>query len=191
MSAGTPTRRELSDEELVREFRAHGDQTSFRKLFERHRRRVYVACRVFLQEASSAEDATQEAFLRAYQNLDRFVAGNFLGWLMRIAKNVCIDHWRRRRHEPDLGDEEMATLADGKSLERSTVMRLAVEKVLAEMSHLPEEQRRCLELKVAGYSYEETAALTGYSTAAVKSHLQNGRRMLWIAVRSSLGRVND
>jgi DNA-directed RNA polymerase specialized sigma24 family protein len=58
MSAGTPTRREPSDEELVREFRARGDYESFRKLFERHRRRVYSACRVFLQEASSAEDAT-------------------------------------------------------------------------------------------------------------------------------------
>ncbi len=183
MSVGTPTGRELTDEELVREFRAHGDQASFRKLFERHRRRVYSACRVFLREASSAEDATQETFLRAYQNVDRFVAGNFIGWLMRIAKNVCIDQWRRNRHEPDLGDEEMAILADGKCLEHSTLMRLVLEKVLAEMSHLPEEQRRCLELKVAGYSYEETAALTGYSTAAVKSHLQNGRRMLWIAVR--------
>jgi RNA polymerase sigma-70 factor, ECF subfamily len=191
MSVGTPTRRGLSDEELVREFRAHGDQVSFRELFERHRRRVYLACRVFLQEAGSAEDATQETFLRAYQNLDRFVAGNFLGWLMRIAKNICIDHWRRRRNEPDLGGEEMAGLADGECLERSTLMRLTIEQVLVEMSHLPEEQRRCLELKVAGYSYEETATLTGYSTAAVKSHLQNGRRTLWIAVRSLLGRVND
>jgi RNA polymerase sigma factor (sigma-70 family) len=186
MSAGAPT--ELSDDELVREFRAHGDQTSFRQLFERHRRRVYSACRVFLQDASSAEDATQETFLRAYQNLDRFLAGNFVGWLMRIAKNVCIDQWRRHRHESDLAEDEMAGLADGKSFERSTLMRLALEKVLVEVSNLPEEQRRCLELKVAGYSYEETAALTGYSTAAVKSHLQNGRRMLWIAVRSLLSR---
>jgi DNA-directed RNA polymerase specialized sigma24 family protein len=71
-------------------------------------------------------------------------------------------------------------------------MRLALEKVLLEMSRLPEEQRRCLELKVAGHSYEETASLTGYSTEAVKSHLQNGRRMLWIAVQKVLGHhAND
>jgi DNA-directed RNA polymerase specialized sigma24 family protein len=45
---------------------------------------------------------------------------------------------------------------------------------------LPAEQRRCLELKIDGYSYEESASLTGLTVGAVKSHLQNGRRMLWL-----------
>jgi DNA-directed RNA polymerase specialized sigma24 family protein len=38
-------------------------------------------------------------------------------------------------------------------------------------------------MKIQGYSYEETAALTGLSTEAVKSHLQNGRRMLWLKMK--------
>src|ERR1700757_4078305 len=112
MSAGAPMRRELSDEELIRQFLREGHQAAFRRLFERHRRRVYTGCRIFLQDASAAEDATQETFLRAYQNLGRFVGGNFPGWLMRIAKNVCIDQWRRRKYQVDLDEEDFADVRD-------------------------------------------------------------------------------
>jgi RNA polymerase sigma-70 factor (ECF subfamily) len=54
-----------------------------------------------------------------------------------------------------------------------------VERLWQEIRSLPREQRQCLELKVEGLSYEETAARTGFTVNAVKSHLQNGRRMLW------------
>jgi DNA-directed RNA polymerase specialized sigma24 family protein len=58
--------------------------------------------------------------------------------------------------------------------------RLSAAQVWHEMKALPPEQRRCLELKIEGYSYDETAARTGFTVEAVKSHLQNGRRMLWM-----------
>ncbi len=58
-----------------------------------------------------------------------------------------------------------------------------VEEVWKEMTSLPSDQRRCLEMKIQGYSYEETAARTGLSIDAVKSHLQNGRRMLWLKMK--------
>jgi RNA polymerase sigma-70 factor, ECF subfamily len=178
--------RELSDEELIREFLREGQQGAFRRLFERHRRRVYAGCRVFLQDATAAEDATQETFLRAFQNLGRFVAGNFPAWLMRIAKNVCIDQWRRQKHDVDVGEEEFAKVPEGESLEDAMAFRLVTRKIEQEMTQLPDEQRRCLELKIAGYSYEETAAATGFSVQAVKSHLQNGRRMLWLRLSKVL-----
>jgi len=180
-------RRELTDEELIREFLLEGHQSAFSSLFERHRRRVYVGCQVFLQDASAAEDATQETFLRAYQNLRCFVGGNFPGWLMRIAKNVCIDQWRRQKHQVDLDEEDFASVRDRESLEDATALRLATRKLEEEMTQLPAEQRRCLELKISGYSYEETAAVTGFSVQAVKSHLQNGRRMLWLRLSKALG----
>ena len=135
--------------------------------FERHRRRVYSACRVFLARGQFRGGRHPRNVPACIPECRSFLAGNFIGWLMRIAKNVCIDQWRRNRTNPISAMKKWRNLADGKCLEHSTLMRLVLEKVLAEMSHLPEEQRRCLELKVAGYSYEETAALTGYSTAAV------------------------
>jgi RNA polymerase sigma-70 factor (ECF subfamily) len=58
-----------------------------------------------------------------------------------------------------------------------------VEEVWKEMTLLPPDQRLCLEMKIQGYSYEETAAGTGLSIEAVKSHLQNGRRRLWLKIK--------
>jgi RNA polymerase sigma-70 factor (ECF subfamily) len=57
------------------------------------------------------------------------------------------------------------------------------------MSSLSPEQQRCLEMKIEGYSYEETAARTGLSIEAVKSHLQNGRRMLWLKMEGAIARL--
>ena len=164
-----------------------GDQECFRVLFDRHKKRVYVACKVFLQDASAAEDATQETFVRAFQNLGSFSGGHFGAWLTRIAKNVCIDTWRRRRRQAETGEEHLDEVGDQHSLEEAAAMRAAAARLREEMAKLPEQQRRCLELKIEGHSYEEMAALTGLPVAAVKSHLQNGRRMLWIQMERVLG----
>lgn len=187
MSAGAPIRRESSDEELVRSFCALRDPEYFRVLFDRHKKRVYVSCKVFLQDASAAEDATQETFLRAFQNLNGFSGGHFGAWLTRIARNVCIDAWRRRRRQAETGEEHLVGVGDKHSLEDAAAMRAAAARLREEMVKLPEQQRRCLELKIEGHSYEEMAALTGLPLAAVKSHLQNGRRMLWIQMEKVLG----
>src|SRR5271154_4735556 len=93
----------VSDEEVVRRFRETGDNAWFAEIFARHGRKVYFACRGFSWDAAAAEDATQETFLRAYEKLNQFSGGDLCGWLMRIAKNICIDHWRKRR--PEAGDE--------------------------------------------------------------------------------------
>jgi RNA polymerase sigma-70 factor (ECF subfamily) len=112
-----------------------------------------------------------------------FQGGNFSGWLMRIAKNVCIDQWRKRRPETGIDD---APLPEGSAVgppQRTPDLHLMVEEVWKEMTFLPPDQRLCLEMKIQGYSYEETAARTGLSIEAVKSHLQNGRRRLWLKIK--------
>jgi len=60
-----------------------------------------------------------------------------------------------------------------------------VEEVRKEMASLPSEQRNCLEMIIQGYSYDEIAARTALSIDAVKSHLQNGRRMLWLKIKGT------
>jgi len=144
----------------------------------RHRTPVLRACRRFFDGGSLAEEAAQETFLRAYQSLHLFREGNVCGWLMRIARNVCIDLWRKQRPEAPIEEAELAG-RDGPGLDHLTAVNQALAKVRDEMRSLHPDQCRCLELKMDGYSYEETAELTGLSVSAVKSHLQNGRRMLW------------
>ncbi len=189
MGVAAPAYREIPDEEIVRRFQLTGDTGCFAELFNRHRRRVYCSCRGFFCDGSAAEDATQETFLRAFQSIHSFLGGNFGGWLMRIAKNVCIDLWRKRR--PECGPEEidLDAMTAPRNIDQTSDMHLAVEKLRAEMATLPPEQRRCLELKIEGYSYEETAARTGLPLEAVKSHLQNGRRMLWMKMEGTLSQL--
>jgi RNA polymerase sigma-70 factor (ECF subfamily) len=180
----------VSDEEVVRHFKETGDAAWFAELFARHRKKVYFACRGFYSDGAAAEDATQETFLRAYEKMHLFNGGDFAGWLMRMAKNICIDQWRKRRPEndmtePDLGETGIDGVAGAPRLVPDYDLRLSAERVWQEMKALPEEQRRCLEMKIEGYSYEETAVRTGLTVDAVKSHLQNGRRMLWLRMEGT------
>jgi RNA polymerase sigma-70 factor (ECF subfamily) len=179
----------MSDEDLIVRFKQTRDPECFAELFARHRRQVYFACKGFFADGTAAEDATQDTFLRAYQNMHRFSGGNFGGWLMRIAKNICIDSWRKGRPEAELEETEAEQLPSTEVLDQSSELRFAVEKVLQEMQDLPADQRRCMELKIEGYSYEETAAITGLSVQAVKSHLQNGRRTLWLRTKGTLAEL--
>jgi len=118
--------------------------------------------------------------------MHRFVDGDFCGWLMRIARNACIDQWRRQK--PDVGTEELeySESPAAASFGQASDLHFAVEQIRREMAKLSPEQRQCLELKIEGYSYEETAARTGLSVPAVKSHLQNGRRALWLKIEGTL-----
>ena len=120
--------------------------------------------------------------------MHQFAGGDFGAWLMRIAKNICIDRWRTHTHEA----EDEVVESTGKPLWQhqpsAPDTHLAAERVLQELHSLPAEQRRCLEMKIEGYSYEETAEKTGLSVEAVKSHLQNGRRMLWLKMERALVR---
>jgi len=187
ISSGAKPQIEVSDEELVRLFQLAGDPNAFDELFKRHRRRIYCACRGFFGDSGAAEDATQEAFLRAFEHLRGFAGGNFGGWLMRIAKNTCIDIWRKQRHEETSdGSTPIEDVPSQSALEQASDVHMAVETLLQEMKKLAPEQCRCLELKMEGYSYEETAASLNMSVEAVKSHLQNGRRMLWSKMEGTL-----
>jgi RNA polymerase sigma factor (sigma-70 family) len=189
MSSRAQTAPPIPDEEVVRTFQETGSNDCFAELFARHRKRVFSACRGFFADSAAAEDATQETFLRVYQRIHSFQGGNFLGWLMRIAKNVCIDQLRKGRVVAELEGTHLAEVPAAGTLDSASELRLTLEKLWKEMSSLPPEQRRCLEMKIEGYSYEETAARTGLSLEAVKSHLQNGRRMLWLKMEGAIARL--
>jgi RNA polymerase sigma-70 factor (ECF subfamily) len=179
----------LPDEELAHRAGQVGDNECFGELFARYRKKVFFACRGFFSDGQAAEDATQETFLRAYRNIRSFHQGDFSGWLVRIAKNVCIDEWRRTRHETGIDEKDLAEWPSPDRLDAACEARLMAERVWQEMRSLPIEQRQCLELKIEGFSYEETAERTGLTIGAVKSHIQNGRRMLWRRTEGALAKT--
>jgi RNA polymerase sigma-70 factor (ECF subfamily) len=76
----------------------HGNDDAFTNLVETYQKPVYNLCYRMLGESEAAEDAAQETFLKAYQNLSRYDRErSFATWLLSIAAHYCIDRLRRRR----------------------------------------------------------------------------------------------
>src|SRR5688500_17363271 len=103
-----PGAAERSDRELVLAFKA-GDDAAFDELYRRHHERVAKVCYRFMNNRPDAEEAAQEAFLKAFQALPRFNGQYQVGaWLKRIAANVCVDNLRvkSRTHLVALPGEE-------------------------------------------------------------------------------------
>ncbi|MGI5273562.1 RNA polymerase sigma factor [Nonomuraea sp. CA-218870] len=114
-----------------------------------------------------AEDLAQETFIKATRALFGWRGENPGAWLLAIARNVLIDHARRRRLELPLPDpEELAVPA----------LNVAALDVRQALEQVHEQHRRLLQLVyIEGFSLVEVAAMTGKSTAAVKTAIWRAR----------------
>jgi len=164
--------------------------------FEQYRRELTGYCYRMLGSPFEAEDAVQEAFLRAWRNFDRFEGRAALrSWLYRIATNVCLDMLgsRERRARPmDLGPSREPVLENAAILPEVTWIEpirdpadVAVDRetirlaFVAALQHLPARQRAVLILcEVLRWKASEVAELLETSVASVNSALQRARATL-------------
>lgn len=161
-----------------------GDKEAFSHLVEKYNRPVYSVCYRMLGTPTAAEDAAQEAFIRAYKALDRYDPNrSFATWLLSIASNYSIDQLRKRKVTIlSMDSEKHAWLAPpdpGPSPEKVALEKekqALVQTILAELS---ETDRAAVVLQYwHDYSYEEIAEALDLSTSAVKSRLFRARRLL-------------
>jgi len=161
-----------------------GDKEAFSKLVEKYQKPVYSVCYRMLGTPTAAEDAAQEAFIRAFQALDRYdPERSFATWLLSIASNYSIDQIRKRKVTILSMDSEkdgwMVPPDPGPSPERAALEKekqVLVQSLLAELS---ETDRAAVILQFwHDYSYEEIAETLKLSTSAVKSRLFRARRLL-------------
>ncbi|MBW4439479.1 MAG: sigma-70 family RNA polymerase sigma factor [Pleurocapsa minor GSE-CHR-MK-17-07R] len=165
----------------------NGDQDAFAELLYTYQDAVYNLCYRMLYDRAEAEDATQEAFLRAYLNLSRYdTARSFKTWVLTIASNYCIDRIRRRRMHTlsiDADEDDGAPalqIADDRPEPEAVVARgeqsRALQKLLAT---LPPEYRAAVVLRYwYDYSYVEIAGILDTTESAIKSRLFRARQML-------------
>ncbi|MBN2303993.1 MAG: sigma-70 family RNA polymerase sigma factor [Anaerolineae bacterium] len=161
-----------------------GDQQAFGELVRRYERDAFNLAYRMLNNRGEAEDAAQEAFLRAYANLDRYdMARSFKTWLLSITSNHCIDRLRKRRltwlslEEPlpphpaltsDIPGPEEATLSN----EREVMVQEMLDK-------LSPEYRLAVVLRYwYDMSYAEIAQMLDTTESAVKSRLFRARQAL-------------
>jgi RNA polymerase sigma factor (sigma-70 family) len=170
--AGSGLLRTQSDGRLVDLVRA-GNDRAFEAIVVRYHRQLLRHCRRLLP-AGRAEDAVQQAFLRALEAMRADERELQLGpWLHRIAHNAAIDSLRRL----DSHWEELDDRMDGVEPTHAAVERRArFDSVVSTMGDLPERQRRALVLReLEGRSYDEIAATLGVTGAGVRQLLNRAR----------------
>ena len=165
----------LTDEQLAKRYQLTAESACFDELATRYWPRVVAYCRRVVPGAE-AEEMSQETFLRAMAKLDQFRGGSFAGWLFSLAKTVCLNRVAKADWNSSVPMDKGMASTDG---EKARLIDDAIRRMRGAMERLPEAQRICIKLfDLDGYNYQETARLSGYSLGSVKSHLQNGRRML-------------
>lgn len=177
---------ENPDEQLIFSA-AGGDLDAFNQLVTKHERAVLNLCWRMLGNLPEAEDATQEAFIKAWTNARSFKGGAVRPWLMRIASNTCYDTLRSRQRRPtgSLDAMEFETEPDW-STQSSAVdpVRFAetgdlgrlLESVLAQ---IPDDQRLAVILcDIQDLPLAEAAEAMNTSVGTVKSRLFRGRAKL-------------
>lgn len=164
-----------------------GDDEAFCYLVETYQRPVFNLCYRMLGNARDAEDAAQEAFLRAYKAINRYdPSRKFSTWLLTIASNYCIDQHRKRKLPtfsydnlpvPDIPEK-------GEGIETRMILDERQENITELLENLKPVDRSAVVLRYwYEYSYEEIAETLSLSVSAVKSRLHRARKDLateWI-----------
>lgn len=160
------------ERDLIRRARS-GDERALRALHDAHAARVYATLRRMAGDDATAEDWTQEAWIRAFSALHRFRGeARFSTWVHRIAINTALNARRRaqRRGTLEVGMSELAPTPAGAE---SILLRVRLDRAL---DALPAGMRTVLVLHdVEGYRHEDIGALLGVTAGTSKSQLFRAR----------------
>jgi RNA polymerase sigma factor (sigma-70 family) len=173
----------ITGAELVRRCRA-GDGAAWEEIVQTYSRRIYNLAYRFTSRADAAEDLTQEVFIRVYRSLDQYnpKQGDLQNWLMRLARNLVIDDYRKRQRSPqdtaadDLEDHHYHLRAAGGSVQREMERRELGAQVQAGIDKLSPDLRTCVILRdIEELSYQEIVDLLRIPEGTVKSRINRGR----------------
>jgi RNA polymerase sigma-70 factor (ECF subfamily) len=158
------------------------DPPDFNALVEQHRPRVFRFLLASVRNRETAENLTQDCFMRAYQGLDRFRgASSVATWVLQIAANLVRSHesssrlkfWRRSlRQDADIGDLDIPIPDRQQSPEQQALVREQVRGIWTAAAQLPARQRTVFLLRfVEDMDLLDIAEVTGMKEGTVKTHL--------------------
>ncbi len=157
-----------------------GDQAAFADLVTRYQSAVYNMAYRMLGNPTDAEDAAQEVFVRAWNQLHTFqLDRRFSTWLLSIASHYSIDLLRRRKPQAPLDDVALYVQSDDPEPEELAIKAEQGEMVRQLLDTLPDKYRSVTVLRYYNdLSYDEIARVTGLTESAVKTQLHRARKML-------------
>lgn len=147
---------------------AQRDLRAFAPLYEKYFDGVYGYCLRSLRDSEAAADATSQTFAKAMKALPRYRAWSFRSWLFAIAHNVIIDSVRRRK--PTAPIDDAGEISDHSPGPEDTYLSLESQQTITRLfMQLTDDQRRVVELRMAGLSGQEIADAMDTSVGAVKA----------------------
>lgn len=159
-----------------------GDKEAFGLLYDHYQASVYRFLYYRTRSQTLAEDLTSETFFRALRSMNgfRWQGKDFGAWLMTIARNLTMDHYKAGRTRLELTTEDMSPHDDTtEGPEGAVIAGLTNEVLLKALTELPVEQRECLIMRfLQGLSIAETAKALDRSDGAVKQLQLRGVRNL-------------
>lgn len=165
-----------------------GDLTAFNELVLTYQEAVYRQAYWVMGEEEAAEDAAQEAFVRAYEKIHTFNGPSFRAWILRIATNYCLDQIRRAKCHPVMPlDKADADTDEEHENARWLMDPAASPEQMVEQAELSETVQNCLMklapeyrlplilIEIQEMNYQEAAAVMGLRLGSFKSRLFRAR----------------
>ena len=139
---------------------------------------MFVVARRYMKDTAAAEDAMQEAFIKAFTRIHQFKGDvTFGAWLKRIVVNTCLDAIKARKMELQTINEEVLGQADEDDW--SADDSVTAEEVLKAIDELPKNYRVVVQLfLVEGYDHQEISEILGISESASRTNLFRGKQKL-------------
>ena len=181
----------LSDRVLLNNYLS-GDRSAISELIERHSKRVRNYIGMMVKDDDIADDIFQETFIKAVKVIDegRYTdSGKFLSWILRIAHNRVLDHFRREKssrqiNESEAGYDVIGTLRFSEPTTEDTIVNSEIEQTIRNLIDLlPEEQQEVVRLRYySKLSFQEIAEQTEVSINTALGRMRyaliNLRRMI-------------
>ena len=163
---------QVTDQELVNRF-TRGDSSAIEILIKRHKNRVFTYIVLIVKNQQLAEDIFQDTFIKVIRSLREGKYkdnGKFVSWVIRIAHNLTIDHFRKEKQINTFSNEDYETdIFNSKKLSDGTIEDMLVENQIVKevrllIEELPEDQKQVILLRhYGGLSFKEIAEQTEVS----------------------------
>jgi len=164
--------KQISDYELIQKF-IRGEKSCFDQIIQRHKNKVFAYISMYIRDQALAEDLFQDTFMKVIQSVKAGKYqdnGKFISWVMRIAHNLIIDHFRRIKQMNTVSNDDYESdlfnskkFADA-NIEDTMINRQIQKDVRKMITMLPDDQREVVILRhYAGLSFKEIADITDVS----------------------------
>lgn len=152
-------------------------EPAFAELYSRYSRKIYAYCLKVLGNKEDASDVFQDTFVRFYNSAkQRQISGNIAGYIITIARNLCLNY-KRDRKDLDSFEDYMAPSQNETQDNMDSVEQM--ELIQGALNKLPMEYREAFILRqYQGYSYQEISDITGESSATVKNRVWRAKEKI-------------